>query len=142
MKIKFKKLRNGVRPPKYATDGSGAFDIYYDNYAEVEYGTITKLNTGIAVELPRGYSLFLFSRSGHGANHGVRLANCVGIIDSDYRGEIIVPLTKDLEGDCYKIFPYDRVCQGIVFPTPVIEFEEVEELSTTERGEGGFGSTG
>ena len=89
--------------------------------------------------------MLVFSRSGHGFNHAVRLANSVGVIDSDYRGEVKVKLACD---DCpddeppLKINPGDRIAQAMVLPIPRVEFEEVTELSATARGQGGFGSTG
>ena len=85
--------------------------------------------------------MLLFSRSGHGFSSGVRLANCVGVIDSDYRGEIKIKLQKDTEYSYFAINPGDRIAQGLIIPYPRVEFVE-GELTGTERGAGGFGSTG
>lgn len=81
------------------------------------------------------------SRSGHGFNYGVRLSNCVGVIDSDYRGEVMVKLHNDSE-DTYWVEAGDRIAQAYIVPVPRVVFEVAEQLSITERGNGGFGSTG
>lgn len=100
-----------------------------------------KIKTGIAIEIPEGYFGAIFARSGMATNKGLRPANCVGVIDSDYRGEIIVPLYNDSD-ECRTIRSGDRVAQLVVLPFLNMEMNEVEELSDTERGDGGFGSTG
>jgi dUTP pyrophosphatase len=107
--------------------------------------TSPEIQTGLAFEIPIGHVLLIFSRSGHGFRETIRLANCVGIVDSDYRGEVLVKLVKDqAEGavnGCV-IRPGDRVAQGMVIPIPKIEFEVVDNLNVTVRGADGFGSTG
>lgn len=139
MKIKIDKLHTNAVTPRYATDGSGAFDLVAVS-RDIKNHT-AKYGTGIAIEVPKGHTLLIFSRSGHGFNSGLRLANCTGIIDSDYRGEIMVKLKYD--GDEYPDWPRvgDRIAQGIIIKTPKVEFE-LGQLSTTERGQGGFGSSG
>ena len=139
MKIKVKKLSPKAKLPTYATEGSGAFDIYATNYASVM--PVGYFHTGLSFEIPKGYVMLLFSRSGHGFSKDIRLANCVGVIDSDYRGELKVKLTNDgvhlqsfVEGD--------RIAQALILPIEQVSFEEVDELEDTDRGEGGFGSTG
>lgn len=136
MKVKIRKLHPDAVIPTYATDGSGAFDLTAVTRDGKVYGT------GLAFEVPKGHVLYIYSRSGHGFNGDMRLANAVGIIDSDYRGEVKVKLTYD--GDGYADWPYigDRIAQGIILKVPHIEFEEVEELSETQRGVNGFGSSG
>lgn len=142
MIIKIKKLKENAIIPTYSTDGSGAFDIS----TNMQYNVFLKkdskhtFTTGIQVEVPEGYVMLLFSRSGHGFKNSVRLSNCVGVIDSDYRGEIKVALHS--EGEGYMVQPFERICQGIVIPVPKVEFVEVFALSETDRGDGGFGSTG
>jgi len=140
MKIKIKRLHPSAVIPKYATDGSGAFDITAVSREITSSGVI--YGTSIAFEVPKGHVLYIYSRSGHGFRNALRLANAVGIIDSDYRGEVKVKLAYD--GDGYADWPYigDRIAQGIIMKVPKIEFEEVEELTNTDRGEDGFGSTG
>ena len=101
------------------------------------------ISTGLSVEIPSGYGLFIFSRSGQGFKSDVRLANCVGVIDSDYRGEIKIKLTKDVASWAMpsEIKSGDAIAQGVILPYPRVTFVEADELSNTERGTGGFGST-
>ena len=147
MKLKIKKIFPEAILPTYATDGSGCFDFYACGGVNLNTGTrgweaSDEVSTGIAVEIPEGHVMLIFSRSSHAFKYDVRLANCVGVIDSDYRGEIKIKLTLDNpDTDIY--FDYgERIAQGLVIPIPKVEFEEVESLSDTERGAGGFGSTG
>lgn len=144
MLIKVKRLHQKAILPKYATDGSGCFDLHNTNgfYSFVKSSPVV-IDTGLAFEIPKGYTMLIFSRSGHGFKNDVRLANCVGVIDSDYRGEIKVKLTNDnMDGKCFNIEPGDRIAQACVVKTEQVEFLLVDELSETERGTGGFGSTG
>ena len=99
MRIKIKKLSPLAKEPTYATDGSGCFDLYSTNIVPmlVQEGWPVEVGTGLAFEIPLGYGMFILSRSGHGFKFDTRLANCVGFIDSDYRGEIKVKLTCDVE---------------------------------------------
>lgn len=141
MKINFKRLNSKAIMPIYATSGSACFDMCATEHGVVSPGGSLIVETGLSVEIPQGYGLFLFSRSGHGFKNSIRLANCVGVIDSDYRGEIMVKLSND------GLMPFtiaagDRVCQGVLLPAIQAELVEVEQLSDTERGAGGFGSTG
>jgi dUTP pyrophosphatase len=147
--VKIKKLRDNAIMPAYATDGSAAFDLYSAVDCD-EINHAKTISTGLAFEIPNGYCMKIYSRSGHGFKQGVRLANCVGIIDSDYRGELLVKLTGDhyhLGGggrveSCLEIKAGDRIAQGIIVPVEQVQFEWSNELSSTERGAGGFGSTG
>jgi dUTP pyrophosphatase len=140
MKVKIKKLVPEAQIPKYAKNGDAGLDLtatsvkHEDNY--IEYGT------GLAVEIPEGYVGLLFPRSSV-TNKTLMVKNSVGVIDSGYRGEIKVrfQITNNLAVlSLYQI--EDKVAQLIIIPYPQIEFEEVSELSNTERGEGGYGSTG
>ena len=97
--------------------------------------------TGIAIAVPEGYGAFIFARSGLGIKHGIAPRNCVGVIDSDYRGEICVGLMNNSDAD-YVIQPNDRIAQMAIMPVMPAEYVLSEELSETERGTGGFGSTG
>ena len=154
MKIRIKKLHPNAITPKPATDGAACFDLHAATVmgaaqlgANIEDGHPVACGTGLSFEIPDGYAMLIFSRSGHGFKHGIRLANCVGIIDSDYRGEVAVKLTKDYDwGDEEKqppmISPGDRVAQAMVVPVPRVVFEESDELAPTVRGTGGFGSSG
>lgn len=142
MKVKVKRLSTAARLPTYATDGSGCFDLYATHGANLDSERPAAIGTGLSFEIPEGHVMLVFSRSGHGFNHDVRLANCVGVIDSDYRGEVKVKLTCDDYRKSLVVSEGDRVAQALIIPIPAVEFEEVGDLSVTERGEGGFGSTG
>lgn len=140
MQIKTKRLTPEAKLPTYATDGSGCFDIYCTNDGWVQDTAV--FNTGLSFEIPVGYVMLVFSRSGHGFKNDIRLANCVGIIDSDYRGELKVKLTNDEKIDGMAVYVGDRIAQAMVIPFEQVQFLEVDELSETERGTCGFGSTG
>lgn len=138
MNVNIKRVHKNAVIPTYATDGSGCFDFYAIDSGEV--GVLDHIfDTGIQMEIPKGYSLFVFSRSGHGFVNKIRLSNCVGVIDSDYRGNIKLNLISDRGVKHFK--KGDRIAQGCIMPTPQTTFTEVSELSDTERGQGGFGST-
>lgn len=161
MQIKVKKLHTDAVMPRYATDGAACFDLHavdicgvlaeeaailakYDvsKYSvEIRKNNPNTIRTGLSFEIPSGYVMLIFSRSGHGFNSNVRLANCVGVIDADYRGEIMVKLTSDDNGSL-KVKTGDRIAQAMIIPIPAIELIESDDLSETERGTGGFGSTG
>lgn len=104
-------------------------------------GEAVKVDTGLAIAIPDGYFGGVFARSGLSTKKGLRPANCVGVIDSDYRGPVMVPLYNDAAA-ARVIEPGERIAQLIVMPYLAVDFEEVEELGETERGEKGFGSTG
>lgn len=153
MKIKIKKLHESATTPKYATPGSACFDLAATEVngsfligSNCYDGSPVVCGTGLSFEIPEGHVMLIFSRSGHGFNEDIRLANATGIIDADYRGEIKVKLTCDRpdEGDTLPFFvrPGDRVAQALVIPIQQVEFDIVDELSSTERGAGGFGHTG
>lgn len=142
MKVKVKRLYESAKLPTYATDGSGCFDIYTMLNGDVEDNDPHVFSTGLAFEIPEDHVMLVFSRSGHGFKHDVRLSNCVGVIDSDYRGELKVKLTCDKLNWGLDIAAGERVAQGMIIPIEKVEFEEVRELSETARGTGGFGSSG
>lgn len=141
--------------PQYATVGSACFDLFAIEEASIgAHNTSQVLRTGLAFEVPKGWVMKIYSRSGHGFKHGARLANCVGIIDSDYRGEVMVKLSIDVDkyvngwpvtpSDANKlsIRPGDRIAQAMLERVEIVEFVQVSEVNKTERGNGGFGSTG
>lgn len=146
MKVKIKKTHPDARTPEYATDGSGCFDIraLTDEPVTIYLGESKVFDTGLAFEIPEGHVMLIYSRSGQAFKHGTRLANCVAVIDSDYRGEVKIKLTRDYETDteALTVCNGDRIAQGMIIPVPRVKFEEVQELSETDRGNGGFGSTG
>lgn len=133
MRVKFKKLHPDARVPKYATDGSACFDMY----ATETCSDNELFKTGLAFEIPRDHVMLVFSRSGHGFKEGATLVNSVGVIDSDYRGEVAVKMNRPIKANAG-----DRIAQAMVIPVEQVSFECVDELSPTERGQGGFGSTG
>ncbi len=141
--VKVKKLRPSAVIPKIATDGSAAADLCaaIDEAVTVLPGQSTIIPIGIAISVPKGYAAFIFARSGLGIKHGIVPRNCVGVIDSDYRGEVCVGLQNHSDKE-YKIEPGDRIAQMAIMPVMPAVFTETEELSDTERGTGGFGSTG
>ena len=139
--MKVKLLHPKAQVPEYATEGAIAFDIRTVEAGDVMPLSATTFSTGIAVEVPEGYGLFVFSRSGHGFKNSLRLANGTGLIDKDYRGEIKVRIHNDGRIP-FSFEPGDRIAQGLLLPISRVSFTQVEELSATERGAGGFGSTG
>lgn len=142
--LKIKKVRADAVIPKRATSGSAGVDLYacIDEAVTVKSGDLVKIPTGIAIELPsENTAAFVFARSGLGINHGIAPSNAVGVIDSDYRGEVCVGLTNH-SSTPFVIEPQTRIAQLIVMPVCPLPILEVEELSGTERGENGFGSSG
>ncbi len=142
MQVKVKRLYADAKLPTYATDGSAAFDIYTMLNGDADYGVPHVFSTGLAFEIPEDHVMLVFSRSGHGFKNDVRLSNCVGVIDSDYRGELKVKLSCDKPGWGLEINAGERIAQGMVIPVQKVQFEEVKELSETKRGTRGLGSTG
>lgn len=142
-KIKIKKLNSNIIIPTKGSKDSAGNDLYasISNPIVIEPHQTIKIGTGIAIEIPKGYFGAIFARSGLATKNGLRPSNCVGIIDSDYRGEIIVALHNDMNVP-QKIQPMERIAQMIIMSYPKIVFEEVDELSNTARGGDGFGSTG
>lgn len=139
--MRIKKLNAWAVTPTYGSDGAACFDFYSTEDDVVPANGAKVFGTGLAVEVPPGFALMIYSRSGHGFNSGLRLANCVGVIDSDYRGEIKVKLTNDTNVG-RAIMRGERIAQGMLIPVSRTFFEVVDDLTETVRGEGGFGSTG
>ena len=139
--IKVKRLTDTAKLPTYAHEGDACFDLYADSVTSSHGGTVFTCGTGLAVDIPQGYALMVYSRSGHGFKNNMRLANCVGVIDSGYRGELMVKLTCDRQIQ-YTPKQGDRVAQAMLIKVPSVHIEESFELSDSERGEGGFGSSG
>ena len=144
MDIKIKKLRENAKIPKRATTGSAGMDLHacIDEPITLAPGQLAIVPTGIAIALPDNTcAAFLYARSGLGVKHGICLSNGVGVIDSDYRGEICAGLCN-VSDKPYTIEPDERVCQMVIAPVLTPDVIEVDELDDTDRGEGGFGSTG
>ena len=127
--------------PTYATDGAAAFDLHAATIHPTYDKDTVVFGTGLAFEVPQGHVMLLFSRSGHGFKDDVRLANCVGVIDPDYRGEVKVKLRAD--GNKRPVVKQgDRVAQALIVKAERQVFDVVDTLGQTTRGEQGFGSTG
>lgn len=142
MQVKFKKTHHAAKTPTYGTSGAACFDFYATERAIVHPKSKSDLlDTGIAFEIPEGYVMLAYSRSGHGFKNGIRLCNSVGVIDSDYRDSVKVRLVNDSYVP-FEIAPGDRILQAMIIPVPTIELIEDDVLSDTERGLGGLGSTG
>ncbi len=141
--LKMKKLREGAVLPQRQTEGAAGYDLCacLEEPVTLQPGEGYPFPTGLAAEIPQGYAGMVFCRSGLGVKHGISLPNCVGVIDSDYRGELVVPLRNFGDGT-YTIQPGERIAQLVIMPVLLPEIVEVEELSQTQRGQGGFGSTG
>ena len=143
MEIKIKKLNENAIIPKRGSKQAAGYDIYACTNAPIVIAPhqTVKVGTGLSIEIPNGYFGAIFARSGLATKQGLRPSNCVGVCDSDYRGEYIVALHNDLD-EPQVINPMERIAQLIVVPYLAVEFNEVNELSDTKRGENGFGSTG
>ena len=146
MKIKIKKLNESAVIPKYSKAGDAGMDLVATSKETDKYGNIV-YGTGLAFEIPKGYVGLLFPRSSI-SKYDMNLTNSIGVLDSGYRGEVFFKFKRPNRAinkfdDKYSIYNVgDRIGQIIIIPYPQIEFEEVEELSETDRGTGGFGSTG
>ena len=141
--IEYVKLSETAKEPTRGSQYAAGFDLYADIKEPVEIAphTTEKIGTGLAMELPDNTFAAIFARSGLATKEGLRPANCVGCCDSDYRGEYIVALHND--SDTTRIVePGERIAQVVLLPFIPMHFKEVESLDETERGEGGFGSTG
>ena len=143
MRVQIKKLREGARTPTRGSSNAAGYDLYacLDGDIIIAPGGSAKIGTGLAIAVPDGYFGAIFARSGLAAKEGLRPANCVGVADSDYRGEYMVVLHNDSSAP-RTVTPGERIAQLVVLPYLAVEFEEAETLDDTERGTGGFGSTG
>lgn len=143
MKIQIKKLREDARLPARGSAAAAGYDLYacLEEELIVAPHTTQMVPTGLSLAIPEGYFGAVFARSGLAAREGLRPANCVGVCDSDYRGELTVALHND-SGTPRSVAPGERVAQLVVLPFQSAQFEESAELPPTQRGAGGFGSTG
>lgn len=143
MRIRIKKTDEKAIIPTYGTEFSAGADLYalLDSSIEIAPHETCFVHTGISVEIPEGYCGLVFARSSMGAKRGLAPANKVGVIDADYRGEIMVTLHNHSE-KAATVDPGERIAQLAIVPFLKAEFEECDDLSDTVRGEGGFGSTG
>ena len=141
--INYKKLNPNAKTPTRGSEYAAGYDLYacVDNDIAINPHQTVKISTGLSFELPNGTFAGIFARSGLATKEGLRPANCTGICDSDYRGEYIVALHNDSE-NVRLVHNGDRIAQMILLPYIEMEFNEVDDLTETERGTGGFGSTG
>jgi dUTP pyrophosphatase len=141
MTIKFKKLNDLAKDPFYASEGASGFDICSVENVLIPPNERKLISTGLSIEIPEEYELQIRPRSGFAYKNGITVLNTPGTIDSDYRGEIKV-LLINLGSVSFMVNVGDRIAQGVIMAVPTIKFAQVYTLSETERGAGGFGSTG
>ncbi|MBE6623790.1 MAG: dUTP diphosphatase [Ruminococcaceae bacterium] len=144
MSLKIKRIKKDAKLPKRGSSCSAGYDLYAclddDDIVIPPHATV-KIGTGLSIAVPEGYFGAIFARSGLAAKEGLRPANCVGVADSDYRGEYIVALHNDTDAE-KTVKNFDRIAQLVIMPFLEVDFEETDTLDETERGAGGFGSTG
>ena len=141
--VNFKKLNENAIAPTYGTEFSAGADLYACEGGEVTIGVGESklIHTGLSLEIPRGYAGLIYARSGIATKRGLAPANKVGVIDSDYRGEIMVCIYNHSK-EPQTIADKERIAQLVITPFLKVDYTETDELSDTVRGEGGFGSTG
>ncbi len=141
--MKFKKLRPGAIAPTYGSPEAAGADLYacLEEDLTIAPGETAKIPTGIAMEIPKGHAGLIFARSSLGVKRGLAPANKVGVVDSDYRGEFLIFLYNQ-SSQPQTVQPGERVAQLVIVPVRQEAFEEVQSLEETDRGQGGFGSTG
>lgn len=141
MLLRYKKLNDDAIEPTYGSDGAAGLDLYSAGDYVINVGETVMIHTGIAVEIPPGYFGAVYARSGLASKKGLRPANCVGVIDADYRGELIVALHNDTICTLGTVKKGDRIAQLVIQPCMSVVLQEVGALSESARGAGGFGST-
>lgn len=143
MKLNIKRLTETAKIPTRGSDMAAGYDLYADTDTQIAippHETVM-VSTGITIEIPEGYFGAIYARSGMASKRGLRPANCVGVVDPDYRGAWMIAVHNDTD-EVRTIEAGERIAQMVVMPYLSVEFEEVDELSETKRGIGGFGSTG
>ena len=143
MRVNIKKLNENAKIPTYGSEYAAGADLYActDDDAVILPGETKLIGTGLAIEVPLGYGAFIYARSGLASKRGLAPANKVGVVDADYRGEIMVALHNH-SSEAQTVLCGERIAQMVIAPFLTAEFCEVESLSDTQRGSGGFGSTG
>lgn len=143
--VKIKLAAPGARLPAYQSAGAACFDLFAADQPSYDKHGDALISTGLVFEIPAGYGMRVYSRSGQGFKHSVSLVNSVGVIDSDYRGIVMVKLVANtVDGQRYldNIKAGDSIAQAEIFKIEQVSFEVAHTLSETERGDKGFGSTG
>ncbi len=143
MKVNFKRLTETAKTPTRGSEQAAGYDLYadVDKVIVIDAHSTVQIGTGLAIEIPEGYFGGIFARSGLATKKGLAPANKVGVVDSDYRGEVMVALYNQ-SNEPKTIEKNERIAQMVVTPFLKVEFNEVDELDETDRGSGGFGSTG
>ncbi len=143
MKVQIKKLSETACIPERGSSFAAGYDLRADltDPAEIRPHETKMIPTGLSIAVPQGYFGGIFARSGLASKEGLRPSNCVGVVDSDYRGPVMVALHNDSD-EARTVEPGERIAQMVILPFLAAEFELTEELDATARGEGGFGSTG
>ncbi|MBO5379850.1 MAG: dUTP diphosphatase [Clostridia bacterium] len=143
MRVNIKKLNENAKIPTYGSEYAAGADLYActDGDTVILPGETKLIGTGLAIEVPLGYGAFIYARSGLASKRGLAPANKVGVVDADYRGEIMVALHNH-SSEAQTVLCGERIAQMVIAPFLTAEFCEVESLSDTQRGSGGFGSTG
>jgi len=142
MQLNFQILSDDATLPTRAHDGDAGLDLYSSQAAHIGPGERWQISTGIAVEIPEGHAGLVLPRSGLAVRHGISLVNAPGLIDAGYRGELKVLLLNNDPADVFRIEPGDRIAQLVVTPVVIADPVQAEALSDSERGSGGFGSSG
>lgn len=143
MDVRFKRLNDLAKIPTRGSKFSAGYDLYAatDYDIQIPPHSTVKIGTGLVMDIPVGWFGGVFARSGIATDRGLRPANCVPVIDCDFRGEWLIPLHND-SNETMTVQAGERIAQLVILPYQDIDFKEVDELSKTDRGEGGFGSTG
>ena len=142
VRVPIKQLSSEAQIPRTAYQGDAGVDLRSTERIVLTPRERAMVPTGLAIALPDGYAGFVLPRSGLAAKHGISVVNAPGLVDSNYRGELKVILVNTDPNEAFTVETGDRIAQLIVMPVPVIEFEQVEALPESERGESGFGSSG
>ena len=140
--LQLKKLDADLPTPCYAHEGDAGLDLYAAESVTLQPGQRSMVPTGIAIAIPQGYAGFVQPRSGLAAKQGITIVNTPGLIDSGYRGEVKVIVLNTDSSNAVQLARGERIAQLVIQAVPVVTLEEVEELDSTERGAGGFGSSG
>ena len=142
MTLPVQRLTATARLPSRATNGDAGLDLYSSEPCRLEPGARASVGTGVAVQIPEGHAGLVLPRSGWAAKHGISLVNAPGLIDAGYRGEVRVLLLNTDRDDAFEISEGDRIAQLLVVPFASLDPVEAHSLAESERGDGGFGSTG
>ncbi len=141
MEIEIKLAKKNAKLPSYGRRGDAALDLFVCEATSLSPSEIKMVSTGVFLAIPDGYCGLVLPRSGLASKHAITLINSPGLLDSNYRGEITIPLINH-GNETYEIEEGDRVAQLLIIPCPNIDFKEVKELSSSNRGQSGFGSSG